>query len=213
MQFDFEKDPRQIEVNSFKQIRSLVEMDYLDQYEQQVAMRVIHSLGMPELLNSIRFSKAACQQGMCALKNKQPIICDVEMVKSGITKRMIDNPPLCFLNQPAVLQRAQAFGETRSMAQVESWLPHLEGAIVVIGNAPTALFRLLEMIDQYKVKPALIIGMPVGFIGAAEAKQALWDCHKDLAIACITLLGHVGGSAVASASCNALLRCIREEFY
>ena len=99
------------------------------------------------------------------------------------------------------------------MAALTSWLPHLEGSVVVIGNAPTALFRLLEMIDQGAPKPALIIGMPVGFVGAAESKQALWDVHQQLGIECITLLGREGGSAVSSATCNALLRCIQGELY
>jgi precorrin-8X/cobalt-precorrin-8 methylmutase len=99
------------------------------------------------------------------------------------------------------------------MAALELWRPHLAGSVVVIGNAPTALFRLLEMLQQGAPKPALIIGMPVGFVGAAESKQALWQLHQDLGIECITLLGREGGSAVSSASCNALLRCNHGERY
>ena len=147
------------------------------------------------------------------MQNGATILCDVEMVKQGITKRMIKTDPLCFLNAEGVPERAKATGETRTMAALTAWRPYLEGSVVVIGNAPTALFRLLEMIAQGATKPALIIAMPVGFVGAAESKQALWDCHQQLGIECITLLGREGGSAVSSASCNALLRCIKGELY
>ena len=99
------------------------------------------------------------------------------------------------------------------MAALNEWLPSLAGSVVVIGNAPTALFRLLELIAEHGVKPALIIAMPVGFVGAAESKQALWDDHQALGVECITLLGREGGSAVTAATCNALLRCIRGEYY
>ena len=99
------------------------------------------------------------------------------------------------------------------MAALKLWQPHLADSIVLIGNAPTALFRLLEMIRDSEDQPALIIAMPVGFVGAAESKQLLWDCHQELGVECITLLGRMGGSAVTAASCNALLRCNRDEWY
>ena len=176
-------------------------------------MRVVHSVGIPSIAEQVKFSEHACEQGIQALKKQCPILCDVEMVKQGLTKRMLDSEPLCFLNDPSVAVLAKQTGETRTMAALTQWMPHLEGSVVVIGNAPTALFRLLEMIAKNGVKPALIIGMPVGFIGAAESKQALWDAHLDLGIECITLLGREGGSAVSAASCNALLRCIQGEIY
>jgi precorrin-8X/cobalt-precorrin-8 methylmutase len=99
------------------------------------------------------------------------------------------------------------------MAALELWQPHLAGSLVLIGNAPTALFRLLEMLEAGADKPALVIAMPVGFVGAAESKQALWDAHQRLGVECITLLGRQGGSAVTAASCNALLRCLHDEWY
>jgi precorrin-8X/cobalt-precorrin-8 methylmutase len=213
MNFDYIHDPQKIEVESFRQIRELTALDHLSIEAQQVVMRIVHSVGFPHIAAQVNFSENACQSGIAALKKGVPILCDVEMVKQGITKRMIKTDPLCFLNQQGVAERAKEQGETRTMAAVESWLPHLAGSIVVIGNAPTALFRLLEMIDQGAPKPALIIGMPVGFVGAAESKQALWDCHQQLDIECITLLGREGGSAVSSATCNALLRCIKGEIY
>lgn len=213
MSFDYKVDPKAIEQESFRQIRELTDLGAFDREQQQVAMRIVHSLGLPLLAEQVRFSDNACRSGMQALANNADILCDVEMVKQGITKRMISKEPLCFLNDERTQSLAKASGETRSMAALELWRPYLKNSVVVIGNAPTALFRLLEMIQSGTDKPALIIGMPVGFVGAAESKQALWDVHQSLDIECITLLGREGGSAVSSASCNALLRCNRHEYY
>jgi precorrin-8X/cobalt-precorrin-8 methylmutase len=126
---------------------------------------------------------------------------------------MLKTEPLCFLNHPETASLAKQTQETRSMAAVKQWQGLLKDSVVIIGNAPTALFRLLENIESGAEKPALIIGMPVGFVGAAESKQALWDCHQALGIECITLLGREGGSAVSAATCNALMRCNHGEFY
>ena len=218
MPFDYVIDPKAIEKNSFEMIRELTELDGLDQSQQQVVMRIVHSVGMPEVADKVKFSANACESGQAALAAGNAILCDVEMVKQGITKRMIQQPPLCLLNDSRTIEQAKATGETRSMAALKFWGDDLAGSIVVIGNAPTALYRLLEMIEQdggkdSENKPALIIGMPVGFIGAAESKQALWDVHERLGIECITLLGNQGGSAVSSATCNALLRCNIGEIY
>ena len=210
---DYETDPLAIERESFRQIRELTDLADFSEAEQQVAMRVVHSLGLPEVATALRFSEAACDAGMAALARECPILCDVEMVRHGVTRRMRDSSPLCFLNDERVAALAKERGETRSMAAIELWRPQLEGSLVLIGNAPTALFRLLEMLEQGAPKPALIVGMPVGFVGAAESKQLLWDSHRALGIECITLLGRQGGSAVTAASCNALLRCNRGECY
>ncbi|WP_067983453.1 precorrin-8X methylmutase [Neptuniibacter pectenicola] len=209
----YEINPQAIEQESFRQIRALTDLTDLTLAQQQVVMRIVHSVGMPEIASAVRFSANACESGIAALKQGAPILCDVEMVKQGITKRMIDQPPLCYLNDERAVALAEVSGETRSMAAVALWREQLAGSVVVIGNAPTALFRLLELIEQGAEKPALIIGMPVGFVGAAESKQHLWDTHQGLGIECITLLGRQGGSAVTAASCNALLRCIRGEYY
>ncbi len=213
MPFDYTTSPVAIEQQSFIQIRELTDLAGLDRAQQQVVMRIVHSLGMPEIAQQVRFSANACEAGRAALAADGPILCDVEMVKQGVTKRMINQPPLCYLNDPRTADLAKSSGETRSMAALALWREQLDGAVVLIGNAPTALFRLLEMIEQGGPKPALIVGMPVGFVGAAESKQALWDCHEALGIECITLLGRAGGSAVTAASCNALLRCNRGEWY
>lgn len=213
MPFDYVVDAQAIERESFRQIRQLSNLSGYNRQQQQVVMRVVHSLGLPHLAERVRFSEYACQAGMRALAKQATILCDVEMVKQGITKRMIAREPLCFLNDQRTQILAQQGGETRSMAALALWKPMLRESVVVIGNAPTALFRLLEMIEQGAEKPALIIGMPVGFVGAEQSKQALWDMHQALGVECITLLGREGGSAVAAASCNALLRCNGGEYY
>jgi precorrin-8X/cobalt-precorrin-8 methylmutase len=213
MPADYETDPAAIERESFRRIRALTDLDGLGDAEQQVAMRIVHSLGLPEVVAALRFSPLACDAGIAALRQECPILCDVEMVRYGVTRRMRAVEPLCFLNDARVPALARERGETRSMVALELWQPLLAGSLVLIGNAPTALFRLLQMLEAGAAKPALIVAMPVGFVGAAESKQLLWDTHRQLGVECITLLGRQGGSAVTAASCNALLRCIRGERY
>ena len=213
MPFEYIVSPQTIEAESFLQIRELTNLDELSREQQQVVMRIVHSVGIPEVADQVRFSNNACERGLAALAADAPVLCDVEMVKQGVTKRMVKTEPLCFLNDPRTVELAKTTGETRSMAALQLWQDDLKDSIVIIGNAPTALFRLLEMIEQGSPKPALIIGMPVGFVGAAESKQALWGEHERLGIECITLLGRMGGSAVSAAACNALLRCNRGEWY
>lgn len=213
MPADYENNPTAIERESFRIIRELADLEAFDTTEQQVVMRIIHSLGMPEVAASVRFSANACAAGIAALERDCAILCDVEMVKQGVTRRMRKTPPLCFLNDERVPELAKARGETRSMAALELWQSQLSGSLVLIGNAPTALYRLLEMIAAGAAKPALIIAMPVGFVGAAESKDLLWNTHREVGVECITLIGRQGGSAVTAASCNALLRCINDEWY
>ena len=213
MSFEYQPNPSAIEQDSFRQIRLLTDLSGLSDDAQQVVMRVVHSVGDPLVAQHMRISANACVAGREALAKHQAILCDVEMVKQGITKRMIQNPPLCYLNHEHAATIAKQHGETRSMAALELWGKQLAGSVVVIGNAPTALFRLLEMIKADGLKPALIVGIPVGFVGAAESKQALWDIHEELGIECITLLGRQGGSAAASSVVNALLRCNLGERY
>lgn len=213
MQINYLRDPLEIEKSSFQLIRKLVELESFTLEQQQVVMRIVHSLGIPEIAAQIRFSSNACIAGKQALAEDCPILCDVEMVKQGITKSLVTAEPICYLNNEVTVQRAITKEETRSMAAVEQWRHKLSGSVVVIGNAPTALFRLLEILHQGADKPALIIAMPVGFVGAAESKQALWDWHEQLEIDCITLLGREGGSAASAAACNALLRCNHGELY
>lgn len=215
--FDYLQDPQAIETASFQHIRQLTALEGLSDAEQQVAMRVVHTTGLPEVVQYLRFSDKACEQGLHAIQAQAPILCDVEMVKQGITRRFFQeatSTPTCFLNDPRVPALAKQRGETRTMAALHYWQPYLPNSIVLIGNAPTALFRLLEMLAANPTqKPRLIIAMPVGFIGAAESKQALWQLKNQLKLNCITLLGRQGGSAVTAAALNALLRYHNGERY
>ncbi len=205
--FDYLRDPDEIERQSFAQIRQLTDLSGLDADQQQVAMRLVHTSGDPGIVQDLHFSPGAVAAGLAALKQDAGVLCDIEMVSHGISKRYLQGPVRCFLNAPEVAAQARQTGETRSMAAMAQWPAHLAGSIVAIGNAPTALFRLLDLLDEGAPRPALIIGMPVGFINAAESKQALWDvAPQEFHTPCITLLGRRGGSSLAAATVNALAR-------
>lgn len=209
MPFDYLRDPHQIERLSFERIRALSDLRRFDPEQAQLAMRLVHTCGEPEVVEALHFSDGALAAGLAALAQQAPLLCDVEMVRHGLTKRFLGAQALCFLNDERVPALAKARGETRSMAALELWAEHLAGSLVVIGNAPTALFRLLEMLEAGAPRPALVVGMPVGFIGAAESKQALMEHGQALGIEWITLSGRRGGSALAAASVNALARLQR----
>ena len=172
-------------------------------------MRLVHTCGNPEIAQHVRFSSSAVEAGIAALNNDRSILCDVEMVRHGLTKRFLDSEPLCFLNDSDVAKTAADKNESRSMTALDYWAPHLEGSIAIIGNAPTALFRLMEMLESPGSRPALVIGMPVGFVGAPESKAYLWEHHGTLGVECITLEGRVGGSALAAGTFNTLVRLQR----
>ena len=203
---DYIIDPHKIESESFQQIRRLSNLEGFDNNEQQVAMRIIHTCGMPEIVEHIRFSDQAVNAGLKAIRKKATILCDVNMVKCSLTQRMLYTDPLCFINKAKVVSQAKTKGKTRSMLAVDEWANKIENSIVIIGNAPTALFRLLERLETDFKKPALVIAMPVGFIGAAESKAKLWKNYQRLGIECMTLEGTQGGSAIAASAMNALLR-------
>ena len=203
---DYIKDPHQIEEKSFRLIRAATDLSGFDETEQQLVMRLVHTSGNPQVAQQVRISASAIDTGIAALNRNVPVLCDVEMVKQGLTKRYLDAEPLCFLNHEKTAELARASGETRSMSALQLWTPHIEDSIVIIGNAPTALFRLLEMLEAGSARPSLIIGMPVGFVGAPESKDYLWDQRKDLGVECITLQGRVGGSALAAGAFNTLVR-------
>jgi precorrin-8X/cobalt-precorrin-8 methylmutase len=205
--FDYLRDPDEIERQSFARIRQLTDLSRFDADQQQVAIRLVHTSGDPGIVQDLHFSPGAIAAGLAALAQGADVLCDIEMVSQGISKRYLPGQIYCFLNAPEVAERARQTDETRSMAAMAEWPAHLAGSIVVIGNAPTALFRLLELLDEGAPRPALIIGMPVGFINAAESKQALWDiAPAELQTPCITLLGRRGGSPPAAATLNALAR-------
>ena len=207
--YEYEKDPHAIEVESFRQIRALTDLGALSANEAQVAMRLIHTCGDPSLVEDIYLSEHAVSAGLNAASKQAAVLCDVEMVKQGLTRRFQDSPVHCFLNDKRVPELAKSKGETRSMAALELWQPHLKGSVIIIGNAPTALFRLLEMIADGADKPALIIGMPVGFVGAAESKEALIEAADSMNLNVMSLRGRRGGSALSASAWNACLRLSR----
>jgi precorrin-8X/cobalt-precorrin-8 methylmutase len=205
--FDYLRDPDEIERQSFVQIRQLTDLSRFDADQQQVAMRLVHTAGDPDIVHDLQFSPGAVEAGLAALAQNADVLCDIEMVSHGVSKRYLRGQVRCFLNAPEVADRARQLGETRTMAAMTEWPLHMVGTIVAIGNAPTALFRLLELLDGGAPRPALIIGMPVGFINAAESKQALWEvAASEFQTPCITLLGRRGGSSLAAATLNALAR-------
>lgn len=203
MHFDYIKDPAEIYRQSFATVESEAKLDLLPQEMRSIATRLIHSCGMIDVIDDLQFSVSAVDAGKKALAGGKSIYTDVEMVKAGIIERFLsaNNQLICTLNQPQVPDHAKQINNTRSAAAVDFW-DELEGSIVVIGNAPTALFRLLERIQGGAAKPALVIGIPVGFIGAAESKQALSE--NTLGLEFITVHGRRGGSAMASSVVNAL---------
>lgn len=207
----YEKDPSAIYAQSFATVRSEARLERFDAGMQALAVRLIHACGMVEIADRIAFSQGAYLAGHRALKAGAPVLCDCEMVGAGIIRRYLPagNEVIVTLNDPRVTDHAKAIGNTRSAAAVELWEPHLEGAVVAIGNAPTALFHLLELLDAGAPKPAVILGFPVGFVGAAESKAEL--AARPRGCDFIALRGRRGGSAIASAAVNALAAGLPEE--
>lgn len=201
---EYTRDAHDIYRQSFAIIRAETRLDHLPADLEALAVRVVHSCGMPDIVDDLLFSPGAGAAGRAALEAGAPILCDSRMVSEGITRARLPagNAVLCTLNDPGVPELAARLGNTRSAAALELWLAHLQGAIAVIGNAPTALFRLLEMLDAGAPKPALILGFPVGFVGAAESKEAL--AANSRGVPFVTLRGRRGGSAMAAAAVNAL---------
>ena len=200
----YEKDGAAIYVQSFATIRAEADLAAFTPEEEVVVVRMIHAAGMVGLERHVQFTPRMAIVARAALEAGAPILCDVRMVSEGITRPRLpaNNPVICTLQDPAVPALAASMGNTRSAAAVELWRPHLAGAVVAIGNAPTALFHLLNMLeDPACPRPAAIIGCPVGFIGAAESKAALMDAAPVPAMA---VAGRLGGSAIAVAAVNAL---------
>jgi precorrin isomerase len=202
--FDYIRDANEIYRNSFEIIRSEANLDILPDDISKVAVRLIHACGMPDIVNDLGYSSTAVDAGRKALADGAPILCDSYMVAEGVTRKRLpkNNNVICTLNDPEVPQLAKRLRNTRSASALELWRFHIDGAVVVIGNAPTALFRLLEMLDEGIPRPALILGFPVGFVGAVESKAALAADSRNVPF--LTLHGRRGGSAIAAAAVNAL---------
>ncbi|GAB7551363.1 precorrin-8X methylmutase [Novosphingobium sp. 11B] len=200
----YEKDGAAIYRQSFAIIRAEADLARFDAEEEPVAVRMIHAAGMAGLEAYIRFSDGFALAARKALVAGAPILCDARMVSEGVTRARLpaDNRVICTLANPEVPEMARVMGNTRSAAALELWRPHLAGAVVAIGNAPTALFHLLNMLqDPACPRPAAIIGCPVGFVGAAESKDALW---AEAPVPCCIVAGRLGGSAITVAAVNAL---------
>jgi precorrin-8X/cobalt-precorrin-8 methylmutase len=201
--YEYERDGAEIYRRSFGIIRAEADLARFSPVEERVAVRLIHTSGMVELARDIEFTNGFAEAARAALRRGAPILCDAKMVASGVTRARLpaDNEVLCFLDAPEVPVLAREQRTTRSAAAVTLWKDRLDGAVIAIGNAPTALFRLLELLDATKHRPAAVIGVPVGFVGAAESKDALL---ADARVPCLIVRGRKGGSAMAAAAINAL---------
>jgi precorrin isomerase len=198
------RDGAEIYRQSFAMIRSEANLDKLPADFNSVAVRLIHASGMIDIVNDLDYSIDAVRVGRQALAAGAPILCDAQMVANGVTRKRlpVNNQVICTLPDPQVPELAAQLENTRSAAALELWRPYLAGSVIAIGNAPTALFRLLEMLDEGAPKPALILGFPVGFVGALESKAALAADSRGIPF--LTIHGRRGGSAMAAAAVNAL---------
>lgn len=204
MPYAYETDGAAIYAESFATIRAEADLARFDPDEERVTVRMIHAAGLVGLEAHVRFTPGMVTAARVALRNGAAILCDARMVSEGITRKRLpaDNPVICTLHDPEVPALAARLSTTRSAAALELWRPHLAGAVVAIGNAPTALFHLLEMLeDPACPRPAAIIGCPVGFVGAAESKAALWEAQP---APCVIVEGRLGGSAITVAAVNAI---------
>lgn len=208
MPWTYETDGAAIYRQSFATIRAEADLARFDADEEQVVVRMIHAAGMVGLEKFVKMSPGFVTAARTALEAGAPILCDARMVSEGVTRFRLpaENAVMCTLHDPAVPEMAKAISNTRSAAALELWRPHLDGAVVAIGNAPTALFHLLELLADGAPAPAAIIGVPVGFIGAAESKRALADFARESGrdVPFLTVLGRRGGSALAASALNAL---------
>jgi len=201
---DYLRDGQAIYRQSFATIRAEADLSRIPADLEKLAVRVIHACGMVDIVGDLRFSEGAGRAGRHALTNGAPILCDARMVAEGITRARLParNEVICTLADPRVPTLARELNNTRSAAALELWRPQLEGSVVAIGNAPTSLFYLLDMLDAGAPRPALILGFPVGFVGAAESKAMLAADSRGVPF--VVVQGRRGGSAMAAAAVNAL---------
>jgi precorrin-8X/cobalt-precorrin-8 methylmutase len=200
---DYIRDGDEIYRRSFAIIREEADLARFSPADERIAVRVIHACGMVEIVRDLVIHPEFAASASAALKAGAPVLCDAKMVANGITKSRLParNEIICTLDHPEVPALAAKIGNTRTAAALDFWRPMLHGSMVVIGNAPTALFRLLEMMDEGAARPAAIIGMPVGFVGAAESKEALIEFGR---VPYAVVRGRKGGSAMAVAALNAV---------
>ena len=199
------RDPELIYQQSFSAIRKEADLSHFPQDIANIVVRMIHSCGMIDIAENIVYTISAASEGKAALMQGSPVLCDSRMVCEGVIRAKLpaENEVLCWNNCPESAVLAKKLGTTRSAAAVELWRPKLAGAVVAVGNSPTALFRLLEVLEEGVDPPAVIFGLPVGFVGAAESKELLVKQCKE-SVQFLTLTGRRGGSALAAAALNAL---------
>jgi precorrin-8X/cobalt-precorrin-8 methylmutase len=199
---EYEHDGAAIYRRSFATIRAEADLSGLPDDVARVAVRMIHACGQVDLVDDLAFSPDVVRRAREALDSGAPVLCDAEMVASGITRRRLpkDNDVVCTLNDPRTPELARELGTTRTAAALELWRDRLAGAVVAIGNAPTALFHLLELVEAGGPRPAAVLGIPVGFVGAVESKEAL--AGSDLEF--LVVRGRRGGSAITAAAVNAI---------
>jgi precorrin-8X/cobalt-precorrin-8 methylmutase len=203
---DYIRDGNAIYERSFAIVREEADLSAFTEEQADIAVRMIHACGQVEAASHFRFSPDFVSAARGALLAGKPVLCDAEMVAHGVTRARLpaDNDVICTLRDPRTPELAKKIGNTRSAAALDLWAEKLDGALVAIGNAPTALFYLLEMLEKGAARPAAIIGMPVGFVGAAESKDALEI--SSLGIPYAIVKGRMGGSAMTAAAVNAVAR-------
>lgn len=201
---EYVREGAEIYRQSFATIRAEADLSRMSDDLARVAVRMIHSCGMVDLVDDLAWSPGVVTAARSALQHGAPVLCDAKMVAAGVTRRRLpaDNRVLCTLDEPGVPELAAQLQNTRSAAAMEHWREHLDGAVVAIGNAPTALFRLLELVAEGAGRPAAVLGIPVGFVGAVESKQALAESPHGLEH--LVVRGRRGGSALTAAAINAM---------
>jgi len=212
----YEKSPQKIQSSSVEFVKDSFDLEHLSLPEKRIARQLAINCGDISILENIRFSEDVIDKALEAMDEDYELICDTPIVISGLKNKYLKNEPICLVNKANIISQAKSNKQTRSMLAVDLWKPFLPESIILIGAEPTALFRLLEILEEIKKedkdkKPALIIATPVGFTGAEEAKQYLWDNCEKLGVPCITLLGARGGNDFASTIMNTLLQIQRSK--
>ena len=220
----YETNPKKLRKQAYETVRKLLSADQLAQWnraEQQIVQGMMVTCGDLSLVENIRISEGLVERSLELLDEDYELLCDTEVVIAALKQKLLKHEPVCMINKASVISQAKANKQTRSMVAVDLWDNYLAGSIILIGNEPTALFRLMEILeknhsdnnDENENKPALIIATPVGFSGAKEAKEYLWEQQDRLGIPCITIMGTRGGGMLAASALNTLLKIKQDQFY
>ncbi|MEE9326829.1 MAG: precorrin-8X methylmutase [Cocleimonas sp.] len=211
----YEKNPKKVQQLSIQSVKDHVEIDHLRPAEQLIAIKMLIAHGDTSILEQIKFSPDVFNDTMEVMEDNFDLLCDNESIRCGIKQKYLKNEPICLINKASVISQAKSKKYTRSMVAVDLWKPYISDSIVVIGAESTALFRLLELLDDNHEdsikKPALIIATPAGFSGAEQAKTRLWETCEEQGIPCIVLHGTKGGNDLAAAAINTLLKINKEQ--